>query len=160
LYNGEIKRAIIYLSVFVFSASCAAFFYFLVFIHSIVAILPALLGSSLLLFSHIHCVIDGYKISKLINLHISKIDDLKTNDVGEKIKTSLSLFTSRNYEPALYSLTRIVESNPNDSKVYYNRGVMYYKLGDYANAKKDIITAARLGHEKSKHILEVYNIDY
>ena len=40
-----------------------------------------------------------------------------------------------------------------DSKAFYNRGLLYYKIGDRNKAVKDLKVAATLGHEKSQNIL-------
>ena len=57
-----------------------------------------------------------------------------------------------NYNEAINRFSQALGVHSN-CKAFFNRGLLYYRIGDRHQALKDFKEAARLGHEKSQNIL-------
>lgn len=60
-----------------------------------------------------------------------------------------------NYEEAIRVLTRVIQINPNNGQAYFNRALIYEKLGKQEQAMNDFTIAAQLGHKKAKEFLYI-----
>ena len=61
-------------------------------------------------------------------------------------------YTAGNYNEAINRFSQAINVHSN-CKAFFNRGLLYYRIGDRDQALKDFKEAARLGHEKSQNIL-------
>jgi GlpG protein len=50
----------------------------------------------------------------------------------------------RRYQDALELYTRVLQIDPRNAWAYYNRGGVYYALGEFENAKADVEMARKL----------------
>ena len=94
--------------------------------------------------SSIEGLMDGKKINS-----ISNNTSLSIKEWLEKAEV---LYTSGSYQEAINSYTNAINLFPN-YKAYFNRGVVYKKLGNRKQTVSDLKAAARLGHKKSQKIL-------
>ncbi|MDY7036471.1 MAG: TMEM43 family protein, partial [Thermodesulfobacteriota bacterium] len=74
--------------------------------------------------------------------------------IEEWILTGKKEFGAKNYKNALDAFSMAIESNPKLAVAYYNRGVVYDKIGNKESAISDLKVAASLGHKNAQHILE------
>lgn len=160
IYNGETHRGVSYLIAFGLSAITIVLFMFLLSINFVMAAFPVVILVIFLLVIYVHSIKDASETSREINQRLKTLDDLSENGGSYRTSSAVNLFATGNYEPALYAFTEIIEKDPTAPGGYYNRAVLYYKLGDYSKAKADLITAAKLGHEKSRYVLKASKIDY
>jgi len=61
----------------------------------------------------------------------------KINDSGNPLFRGAQLVKREQYKEAIPVLTEAVKDFPGDARVFYFRGVAYYKLGDYKKALQD-----------------------
>ena len=64
------------------------------------------------------------------------------------------------YTQAIADFNRAIEINPRYGEAYYNRGVVYNRLGNREQAIDDIRTAARLGYEGARNFLRSQGIGW
>jgi len=72
--------------------------------------------------------------------------------VKEWLEKGEVLYKSSSYQEAINSYNNAINLSPN-YKAYFNRGVVYNKLGNRKQAVSDLKAAASLGHKKSQKIL-------
>jgi len=71
----------------------------------------------------------------IIERQIEQLDDLFTQELEEALG---------NYEKAIEKHSQEILLNPNDARLYYNRGFFYNKKGDYDRAIEDYDQAIKL----------------
>ena len=76
------------------------------------------------------------------------------------MKQCRTLFGQKEYKRAIEIYTEIISSCPQHGLAFYNRGVVNYKLQNYSRAGYDFISAARLGNQKARRILESEGVEY
>ena len=81
-------------------------------------------------------------------------------EIITKMKQCRTLFGQKKYKRAIEIYTEIISSCPRHSLAFYNRGVVNYKLQKYTRAGYDFISAAKLGNEKARQILESEGVEY
>ncbi len=69
-------------------------------------------------------------------------------------------YAKRNFQEALTAFTHAIEENPNAAAAYFDRGVVFTKLGANERAVKDLKSAARLNHQKAQKFLTSKNISW
>jgi tetratricopeptide (TPR) repeat protein len=79
------------------------------------------------------------------------IDDSQETNWFEK---AVSLHKADNYGQAIEAYSKALALDSGNAMAYYNRAVIYNKLGKTENALKDLKAAARLGHQKSQSFLK------
>ena len=118
----------------------------------------------------------AWRVMKKVNFHRKKIyksigdrrespieglmDGKKINSISNNTSLSIKewlekgevLYTSGSYQEAINSYTNAINLSPN-YKAYFNRGIVYNKLGNRKQTVSDLKAAARLGHKKSQKIL-------
>jgi tetratricopeptide (TPR) repeat protein len=93
--------------------------------------------------------IEGLMAEK-ISSSTSKNISLSLKEWLEKGK---ALYLAGSHQDAINAFTNALNLSPNYT-AYFNRGVVYNKLGNKKLAVKNIKAAARLGHKKSQKMLE------
>jgi len=74
--------------------------------------------------------------------------------IGEDwVKKGYDQYREGKYEEAIRTFTIATFLNPNDSIAFFNRGIVYKKVNKESQALEDLKTAAGLGHQKSRSIL-------
>ena len=73
--------------------------------------------------------------------------------IKEWLGKGKALYLSGSYQDAINAFTNALNLSPGYT-AYFNRGVVYNKLGNKKQAMNNIKAAARLGHKKSQKILE------
>ncbi|MDM8551070.1 tetratricopeptide repeat protein [Desulfobacterales bacterium HSG2] len=63
-------------------------------------------------------------------------------------------YRSGNYREAAEAFTRVIELKPDYALGYYNRAVVYYKVGDGDAAESDLRKASGLGYKKADKLLD------
>jgi tetratricopeptide (TPR) repeat protein len=58
----------------------------------------------------------------------------------------MTVKTQKNYKGAIIDYTKAIEINPNNTKVYYNRGFLKVKLKDNYGAISDFTKAIEINH--------------
>lgn len=71
----------------------------------------------------------------------------------DRVEEGKTLFRSGNYEEALNVFTNAIELKPNYALAYYNRAIVYNKLGRQEKAQDDLKEASYLGHKKAQELL-------
>lgn len=72
-----------------------------------------------------------------------------------RVEEGKALFRSGNYQEALSVFTNAIELKPNYALAYYNRAIVYSKLGDQKQAESDLKEASFLGHKKAQELLNL-----
>ncbi|MBA7710803.1 hypothetical protein ES703_119750 [subsurface metagenome] len=62
----------------------------------------------------------------------------------------------REYHKAIYAYNKAIELNPKYAEACYNRGIAYYILGKYKEAKKDLLTSVKLDPALKADVKEIY----
>jgi tetratricopeptide (TPR) repeat protein len=73
--------------------------------------------------------------------------------VKEWLEKGKALYLSGSHQDAINAFTNALNLSPGYT-AYFNRGVVYNKLGNKKQAVNNIKAAARLGHKKSQKMLE------
>ena len=95
----------------------------------------------------------GNPAEKKIPGNISNRDSYKAHgDLKELSERGKESYTAGNYQEAISIYSRAINLCSNNS-AYFNRGIVYYKMGKRKKSVKDFKKAAKLGHEKSQYIL-------
>ncbi len=81
--------------------------------------------------------------------------DTRMVSESDPFKKGETLYRSGDFKQALNFFNNAVNLNPKSSRAYYNRGITYEKLGNPAQAKNDLMTAAQLGHKRAQKILDL-----
>ena len=56
----------------------------------------------------------------------------------------------KDFEHAIDDYNKLIKQNPNDSRTYYNRAIVFYGMAKYDKAVSDLNKAINLGFKKSK----------
>jgi len=59
------------------------------------------------------------------------------------------------YDRAISELSRVLEKNPQNARAYYERGLVYYEMGQYDRARQDIRKAQSLGYDVPAEFLRL-----
>ena len=51
------------------------------------------------------------------------------------------------YDRAISEISRVLEKNPQNARAYYERGLVYYEMGQYDRARQDVRKAQSLGYD-------------
>jgi tetratricopeptide (TPR) repeat protein len=73
----------------------------------------------------------------------------------DRVEKGKELYRTGNYQEAVNVLTSAIELKPDYAIAYYNRAIVYYKLGDRKQAENDLKEASYLGHKKAKELLSL-----
>ncbi len=73
----------------------------------------------------------------------------------DRVEKGKVFFNSGNYEEALDALNSAIDLKPNYAGAYYNRAIVYQKMGKAKQAEDDLKEASYLGHKKAQELLEV-----
>jgi len=73
----------------------------------------------------------------------------------DRVEKGKVLFNSGKYEEALDALNSAIDLKPNYAGAYYNRAIVYQKMGKAKQAEDDLKEASYLGHKKAQELLEV-----
>jgi tetratricopeptide (TPR) repeat protein len=73
----------------------------------------------------------------------------------DRLEKGKNLYRAGEYEEAVDALTSAIELKPNNANAYYNRAIVYYKLGDAQQAENDLKEASYLGHKKAQELLKL-----
>ncbi len=87
-----------------------------------------------------HC---GYEI----RAKTGKVISLNPIERGRKF------YKTGRYAEAIREFGSAITEKPDDKEAYFNRAIVYNKMGKYKMAKADLEEASRLGHEKAKDLL-------
>lgn len=68
-----------------------------------------------------------------------------------------SLIDIGQFEKAVELFTRVLETNAEDSRILFNRGVAYCKLDNISCAHKDWKAALEMGNEEARKLVEFYD---
>lgn len=71
-----------------------------------------------------------------------------------QVEIGKKLYRSGNYQESIEAFTRAIQSNPEYAIAYYDRGIVYYKIGSDELAKNDLKEALRLGYKKAEQLLK------
>ena len=98
----------------------------------------------------------GDPVENSIPENIFIIDSYKAHvDLKELFERAKRSYAAGNYQEAIsiFSEAIILCSN---HKAYYNRAILYYKIGKKKRAMSDLKKAAKLGHEESQILLAIF----
>ncbi|MDM8525040.1 tetratricopeptide repeat protein [Desulfococcaceae bacterium HSG8] len=73
----------------------------------------------------------------------------------DRVEKGKNLYRAGKYREAINELSSAIELKPDYAVAYYNRAIVYYKLGDMKLAESDLKEASYLGHKKAKEFLKV-----
>ena len=59
------------------------------------------------------------------------------------------------YDQSISQISRVIEKNPQNARAYYERGLVYYEMGQYDNAWQDVRTAQSLGYNVPAEFLKL-----
>jgi tetratricopeptide (TPR) repeat protein len=59
------------------------------------------------------------------------------------------------YDRAISEFNRVLEKNPRDARAYYERGLVYYNMGEYDKASQDVRRAQSLGYQVPPEFLKL-----
>jgi tetratricopeptide (TPR) repeat protein len=76
------------------------------------------------------------------------------------LKKGRQYYDSGEYKEAIEAYTNAVDLDPKFAPPYFNRGVVYGKLGNYQRALDDLKYAAKLGSLKAQNCLKANNIHW
>lgn len=71
----------------------------------------------------------------------------------DRVEKGKSLYNAGRYEEALEVFNSALELKPNYALAYYNRAIVYNKLGDNKKAEEDLKEACYLGNKKAQELL-------
>ncbi len=77
----------------------------------------------------------------------------------DRVEKGKSLFDAGKYEEALKVFDSAIELKPNYAVAYYNRAIVYNKLGNQKKSEEDLKEACLLGHKKAQELLNARMID-
>ncbi len=72
----------------------------------------------------------------------------------EGVERGKKLYKDGNYQGAIDVLTHAIQAKPNYAVAYYNRAIVYKKIGNIKKAEHDLKEASFLGHKKAQDVLE------
>ncbi|WP_207679375.1 tetratricopeptide repeat protein [Desulfonema magnum] len=73
---------------------------------------------------------------------------------SDRVKKGKKLYRSGKYREAIDVFSSAIELKPDSSAAYYNRAIVYYKIGNNQLAKNDLREASYLGHQRAKELLD------
>lgn len=71
----------------------------------------------------------------------------------DRVEKGKALFSAGKYQEAIDVLNSAIELKPNYAIAYYNRAMVYNKLGQNKMAENDLKEASYLGHKKAQELL-------
>lgn len=77
----------------------------------------------------------------------------------DNLEKGTKLYNAGNYQDAITAFSRAIEIKPDYAIAYYNRAIIYHKLGDTLHAENDLREASRLGHKKAQEFLSLRGMD-
>ncbi|MDM8526411.1 tetratricopeptide repeat protein [Desulfococcaceae bacterium HSG8] len=72
----------------------------------------------------------------------------------DRLEKGKKLYRLAKYNEAIDILSSAIELKPDFAAAYYNRAIIYYKIGDDKKAESDLKEASYLGYKKAKKLLE------
>lgn len=87
-------------------------------------------------------------------------DDIKGKSAKDYLDFGKEYFESGDFENALFNYSKAIKIGANKKTAYYNRALTYKKLNENKSCLEDLKSAAALGHEKARSILEKKGIEY
>lgn len=73
----------------------------------------------------------------------------------DRVEKGKELYRTGDYQEAANVLTSAIELKPDYAIAYYNRAIVYYRLGDRKQAENDLKEASYLGHKKARELLSL-----
>lgn len=89
-----------------------------------------------------------------VTQHVTGAQKEPTEKASDWVKRGIGFYQSGKYDEAILAFTSAIALSSNHVLAYYNRGVVYSKIGKREQAINDLKVAARLGHPKSQEILK------
>lgn len=89
-----------------------------------------------------------------------KPPSLPKSNEAELIRKASVLFNEQEFSNAIAKLSQALEINNVSDTAFYNRGVVFLKIGKKDKAIFDFKTAAKLGNKKAKELLNKYGITF
>jgi tetratricopeptide (TPR) repeat protein len=86
--------------------------------------------------------------------------EIKPNYEQAYTTRAWAYYTFKHYGRSIADCNKALEINPRSETAYAYRGNAYYFIGNKQQAKKDWITAARLGHRGSARLLNELRIEW
>ena len=71
----------------------------------------------------------------------------------DRVEKGKSLYNDGRFEEALEVFNSAVELKPNYALAYYNRAIVFNKLGNNKRAEEDLKEACYLGNKKAQELL-------
>ncbi len=97
-----------------------------------------------------HCGYEFKSVSKTLTHSTVALD---------RVEKGKSLFRNGQYDEALKVFNSAIELKPNYAIAYYNRAIVYNKLGDHKQAESDLKEACYLGHKKAQELLNARTVE-
>jgi tetratricopeptide (TPR) repeat protein len=79
---------------------------------------------------------------------------IHSNIALDRVEKGKELYRSGNYQGAINALTSAIDLKPNYAIAYYNRAIVYKKLGNMKLYEVDMKEASYLGHKKAQEIVK------
>jgi tetratricopeptide (TPR) repeat protein len=76
------------------------------------------------------------------------------------MKKGGALYDSGKYYDAINAYASAIDLNPGSGLAYFNRGIIYYRIGNYRQTLSDFRVAAKLGHQKARALLKSRGIGW
>lgn len=73
----------------------------------------------------------------------------------EPVSRQNTLVRADRYDRAVSELSRVLENNPQNARAYYERGLVYYEMGQYDKAWQDVRKAQSLGYDVPADLLRL-----
>ncbi|MDM8551071.1 tetratricopeptide repeat protein [Desulfobacterales bacterium HSG2] len=87
------------------------------------------------------------------------IQPVLETEILDQMEKGKKFYRSGNYPEAIDAFTRVTELKPDYALGYYNRAVVYYKVGDGDAAENDLRKASRLGYKKADKLLDKKKVE-
>lgn len=81
------------------------------------------------------------------------------NAALQRVEKGKMLYNSGNYQEAVDILSKAIELKPNYAVAYYNRAIVFNKLGNHEKAESDLKEAGYLGHKKAQELLKLKGME-
>ena len=91
------------------------------------------------------------RLGVVFYLFLAGCGDKPVEPVGQQ---NILVQTDR-YDRAISELSRVLEKNPQNARAYYERGLVYYEMGQYDRARQDIRKAQSLGYDVPAEFLRL-----
>ncbi|OQY56782.1 MAG: hypothetical protein B6245_17875 [Desulfobacteraceae bacterium 4572_88] len=77
----------------------------------------------------------------------------------DHLEKGTRFYNGGNYQEAITAFSRAIEIKSDYAIAYYNRAIVYHKLGDTLHAENDLREASRMGHKKAQEFLNLRGMD-